>query len=340
MSILVTGGMGYIGSHAVVLLLQQGYDVIIVDNLSNSSGNVLERITLLSDKPPTFYKEDICDEVALERIFCNHTIDTVMHFAGLKAVGESVVKPLAYFYNNVKGTLCLLNKMAQHRVNNIIFSSSATVYAQSNQMPLNENAYVGNTTNPYGTSKWMVEVILKDYCCANPNFSAISLRYFNPIGAHPSGMLGESPTDLPNNLMPYITQVAIGKLSYLSIYGNDYPTPDGTGLRDYIHVMDLSQGHIDVVNLLKNKTNMGFKAYNLGTGQAYSVLDMVNTFEKINHVKIPYKIVPRRTGDVAACWADASAAKKELKWQAKYNLNDMLIDSWNWQVKNPKGYAS
>lgn len=338
MAILVTGGAGYIGSHTVLALLERGDEVVVIDNLSNSSKASLDRVAELTGKVPTLYVADILDKHVLKEIFSNHTITDVIHFAGLKSVGESVRKPLEYYENNVVGTLVLLNEMLLAGVDSLIFSSSATVYGNPEKVPLSEECQTGGTTNPYGTSKFMVEQILRDFSHAQPEFRITCLRYFNPVGAHPSGRIGEDPNGIPNNLVPYISQVAIGKLECLSVYGNDYPTPDGTGVRDYIHVLDLASGHLAA---LDSKTKgSAFKAINLGTGIGYSVIDLIQAFEKAAQTKINYQVVDRRPGDVAECWSDSSLAKQALGWQATRTLDEMIRDTWNWQKNNPNGFGS
>lgn len=336
MAILVTGGTGYIGSHTVLALLKRGEDVVVLDNLSNSSEESLHRVEKLTGKAAVFYQGDIQDGECLKRIFDAHTIDAVIHFAGLKAVGESTRKPLEYYQNNVAGTLVLLNEMRRAGVHQFIFSSSATVYGASSPVPYVETTPIGGTTSPYGTSKLMVEQILQDFAKAEPQFSIIALRYFNPVGAHESGLIGEDPNGIPNNLLPYISQVAIGKLEKLGIFGGDYPTADGTGERDYIHVMDLAEGHLMAMDHLK-KTE-GFKAFNLGAGVGHSVLAMVQAFEKASGVKIPYQLLPRRDGDLPAFWADANLAREELGWEVQRGIDEMMRDTWNWQKSNPQGY--
>lgn len=336
MKILVTGGAGYIGSHTCVELLEAGYDVVVVDNLYNSSEKSIERIREITGKELTFYKEDILDADAMNQIFDTEKIDCVIHFAGLKAVGESVAKPLEYYQNNITGTLVLCDAMRKHGVKNIIFSSSATVYGDPAFIPITEECPKGTPTNPYGWTKHMIEQILTDFHTADPDWNVILLRYFNPIGAHKSGKIGEDPKGIPNNLLPYVAQVAIGKLECLGVFGNDYDTPDGTGVRDYIHVVDLAVGHVKAIN--KIKENPGVKIYNLGTGKGYSVLDVVKAFEKACGHKIPYAIKPRRPGDIAICYSDASLAKKELGWEAQYGIDEMCADSWKWQQMNPNGY--
>ena len=337
MTILVTGGAGYIGSHTVVELQQAGYDVVVVDNLSNSSEVSLQRVEKITGKPVKFYKADILDREALADIFAKESIQCCIHFAGLKAVGESVQKPWEYYYNNISGTLILLDVMRKHNVKNMIFSSSATVYGNPAFIPITEECPKGEITNPYGQTKGMLEQILTDMQKADPEWNVILLRYFNPIGAHKSGMIGENPNGVPNNLMPYITQVAVGKLKELGVFGNDYDTPDGTGVRDYIHVVDLARGHVKAIK--KIEENPGLEIYNLGTGVGYSVLDIVKNFEEASGVKIPYVIKPRRAGDIATCYSDASKAKRELGWEAEYGIKEMCEDSWRWQKQNPNGYA-
>lgn len=338
MKILVTGGAGYIGSHTLVELLNTGYDVVVVDNLYNSSEKSLDRVKQITGKDFTFYKADITDASAMNAIF-EKEADTacVIHFAGLKAVGESVEKPLEYYQNNIAGTLTLCEAMRNHGVKNIIFSSSATVYGDPAFIPITEECPKGVCTNPYGWTKHMIEQILTDFHTADPDWNVILLRYFNPIGAHKSGLIGEDPKGIPNNLLPYVAQVAIGKLECLGVFGDDYDTPDGTGVRDYIHVVDLALGHVAAVN--KIKENPGVKIYNLGTGNGYSVLDVVKAFSKACGKEVPYQIKPRRAGDIATCYSDATLAKEELGWQAKYGIEEMCEDSWRWQSQNPNGYA-
>ncbi|MBS9442715.1 UDP-glucose 4-epimerase GalE [Photorhabdus heterorhabditis] len=338
MTTLITGGAGYIGSHTVLVLLERGADVVVIDNLCNSSPESLRRVEKLTGKSVKFYQGDVLDLNLLNKIFQENKIDTVIHFAGLKAVGESTRKPLEYYQNNVTGTLVLLQAMRANGVYQLIFSSSATVYGDPEFVPLTENAKVGGTTNPYGTSKLMVEQVLKDFAAAEPSFKITSLRYFNPVGAHPSGMIGEDPNGIPNNLLPYITQVAIGRLECLSVYGNDYPTKDGTGVRDYIHVMDLAEGHIAAIDYLDKQPS--YEVFNLGTGTGYSVLELLHAFEKAAGKKIPHKITNRRPGDIAECWSDPSKAHEILGWQATRNIDDMMRDSWNWQMNNPNGFRS
>ncbi|MBO5327116.1 MAG: UDP-glucose 4-epimerase GalE [Clostridia bacterium] len=334
MKVLLTGGAGYIGSHTIVEMYAAGHEVVVVDNFSNSSPRVMERVEEITGKKVPLYEADVADEAALDRIFSEHRIDAVVHFAGYKAVGESVRMPLAYYANNIDSTLALLRAMKKADVRKIIFSSSATVYGTPEKCPITEDMHTGDCSNPYGWTKFMIEQILKDYAHANPEMQVILLRYFNPVGAHKSGRIGESPRGIPNNLMPYITQVAVGKRPELSVYGNDYPTPDGTGVRDYIHVVDLARGHVAALQYEKN----GVGIFNLGTGVGYSVLDMVNTFSRVNGVAVPYRIVDRRPGDIATCYADPAKAQSELGWHAEHTLEDMVRDSWNWQSNNPCGY--
>lgn len=335
-TILVTGGAGYIGSHTVLELLNAGYNVVVADNLSNSSAESLKRVEKLSGKHVKFYKGDIRDDAFLDKIFIKNDIDWVIHFAGLKAVGESCVKPVEYYDNNLNGTLVLLSTMRAHGCKKIVFSSSATVYGDPEVLPLTEDCKTGGTTNPYGTSKYFQEIMLGDLYKADKEWSVVILRYFNPVGAHESGEIGEDPKGIPNNLMPYVSQVASGKLEKLRVFGNDYPTPDGTGVRDYIHVVDLAKGHVAAI---KGYNESGVHICNLGTGKGYSVLDMVHAFEKACGKPIPYEIVPRRAGDIAACYSSAEKAKKDLGWEAKLTLEDMCLSSWNWQKKNPNGYG-
>lgn len=336
MKILVTGGAGYIGSHTCVELLEAGYDVVVVDNLYNSSEKSIERIKEITGKELTFYNVDILDFDGLNKVFEDEKVDCVIHFAGLKAVGESVAKPLEYYQNNIAGTLVLCDVMRKHNVKNIIFSSSATVYGDPAFIPITEKCPKGTPTNPYGWTKHMIEQILTDFHTADEEWNVILLRYFNPIGAHKSGLIGEDPKGIPNNLLPYVAQVAIGKLECLGVFGDDYDTPDGTGVRDYIHVVDLAAGHVKAVD--KIKQNPGVKVYNLGTGKGYSVLDVVKAFEKACGHAINYAIKPRRPGDIATCYSDASLAKEELGWEAKYDIDEMCADSWRWQSMNPNGY--
>lgn len=336
MAILVTGGAGYIGSHTVVELQNAGYDVVVVDNLCNSSEKSLERVAKITGKKVPFYKADILDRAALEEIFAKEQIDSVIHFAGLKAVGESVAKPWEYYENNITGTLVLLDVMRKHGVKNIIFSSSSTVYGTPDVIPVTEESPKKACTNPYGWTKSMLEQIMTDIQKADPEWNVILLRYFNPIGAHKSGTIGENPNGIPNNLMPYITQVAVGKLEKLGVFGDDYDTPDGTGVRDYIHVVDLAVGHVKA--LKKIEENAGLCIYNLGTGVGYSVLEIVKNFEEATGVKIPYVIKERRPGDIAANYADPAKAREELGWAAQNGIREMCEDSWRWQSNNPNGY--
>lgn len=337
MKILLTGGAGYIGSHTAVELLHAGYEVVIADNFVNSNEKVIDRIREITGKKPVLYRIDVADKDALMRIFTEHEIAAVIHFAGFKAVGESVKLPLKYYRNNLDTTLSLLETMALAKVGTFIFSSSATVYGSA-VIPYTEKLKTGPCTNPYGWTKLMNEQFLMDYAAANPAFSAVLLRYFNPVGAHPSGHIGEAPNGIPNNLMPYITQVAVGKLKQLSIFGNDYETKDGTCVRDYIHVVDLAKGHVAAVKY--GIKHQGAEPFNLGTGVGYSVKEMVETFAKVNGVEIPYVFAPRREGDLPAFYADPKKAEKILAWQADLSLSDMCRDAWNWQKKNPKGYRT
>ena len=337
MKILVTGGAGYIGSHTCVELQESGYDVVVIDNLSNSNPESLKRVEAITGKAIRFYEGDMRDEALLKQIFAENEIACVIHFAGLKAVGESVAKPWEYYDNNLNSTLILTKVMKEAGMKNIIFSSSATVYSADNEMPLRETSRTGNCTNPYGWTKFMTEQILSGIAHADEQWSIALLRYFNPIGAHASGTIGEDPRGIPNNLMPYITQVAIGRREYLSIYGNDYDTHDGTGVRDYIHVVDLAKGHVAAVKYVLG--NKGCEVFNLGTGKGCSVLDMVHAFNKANGLDLPYKIVDRRPGDIATCYADPAKSQQLLGWSAEKNLEDMVRDSWNWQSKNPMGYG-
>ena len=336
MAILVTGGAGYIGSHTCVELLEAGYEVVVVDNLSNSCRESLNRVEKITGKKVTFYEADLLDREAMEEIFDKESIESVIHFAGLKAVGESVAKPLEYYYNNITGTLVLCDVMRNHGVKNIVFSSSATVYGSPKTVPIKED-FPLHVTNPYGRTKLMLEEIFRDFAVADPEWRIILLRYFNPIGAHKSGLIGENPKGIPNNLLPYVTQVAVGKLKCLGVFGNDYDTPDGTGVRDYIHVVDLAVGHVKAIEKIE-KMDGGVLTYNLGTGVGYSVLDIVKNFEKASGVTIPYEIKPRRPGDIATCYADASLAKEELGWEAARGIQEMCEDSWRWQKNNPNGY--
>lgn len=337
MAILVTGGAGFIGSHTCVALTQAGYEVIIVDNYYNSSPKSLARINELCGKELKFYECDIRDNAGMDKIFKENKIEAVIHFAGLKAVGESCRKPIEYYDNNIGGTLVLCDVMRENGCKNIVFSSSATVYGMHNVSPLKETMQTGGTTNPYGTTKYMIEIILEDIYKSDNEWNVTLLRYFNPIGAHKSGRIGENPNGIPNNLMPYITQVAIGKLPELSVFGDDYDTPDGTGVRDYIHVVDLAEGHVKALdNILEG--GKGVQVFNLGTGHGYSVLDIVKAFEKASGKQIPYKIVERRPGDIATCYSDPSKAKEVLGWEAKRGLAEMCEDSWRWQSQNPNGF--
>ena len=337
MNVLVTGGAGYIGSHTCVELLESGYGVVVIDNLCNSNPKALERVEAITGKKLRFYEGDVRDETLLRKIFRENDIGCVIHFAGLKAVGESVAKPWEYYDNNLNSTLVLTKVMKEVGMKNIIFSSSATVYTATNEMPLREDSVTGHCTNPYGWTKYMTEQILSGIANADPEWSVCLLRYFNPIGAHASGMIGEDPRGIPNNLMPYITQVAVGRREKLSVFGNDYDTPDGTGVRDYIHVVDLAKGHVAAVKYTAE--HKGAEVFNLGTGTGYSVLDMVHTFREVNNVALPYQIVERRPGDIATCYADPAKSEKLLGWKAEKNLSDMCRDSWNWQSKNPQGYG-
>lgn len=337
MAILVTGGAGFIGSHTCVELLNAGYEIVVVDNYYNANPKSLERVKELTGKDFKSYECDIRDSEGMDKIFKENKIDAVIHFAGLKAVGESCQKPIEYYDNNIGGTLKLCDVMRNNGCKNIVFSSSATVYGMKNVSPLKETMKTGGTTNPYGTTKYMIEIILEDIYKSDNEWNVTLLRYFNPIGAHESGRIGENPSGIPNNLMPYITQVAIGKRPYLSVYGNDYDTPDGTCIRDYIHVVDLADGHVKAVNnILDGKK--GVQIFNLGTGKGYSVLDIVKAFSKAYGKELPYKIAPRRPGDLAVCFSDPSKAKEVLGWEAKRGIDDMCRDSWNWQSKNPNGY--
>ena len=337
MNILVTGGAGYIGSHTCLELLNCGYGVVVVDNLCNSNPKSLERVQALTGKTLKFYEGDVRDEALLRKIFAENEISAVIHFAGLKAVGESVAQPWRYYDNNLNSTLVLTKVMKEAGCQRIIFSSSATVYSGDNEMPLRETSRTGGCTNPYGWTKYMTEQILSGMAFADKGWSVVLLRYFNPIGAHESGQIGEDPRGIPNNLMPYITQVAIGRREKLSVFGNDYPTPDGTGVRDYIHVVDLAKGHVAAIRYAVE--NQGCEVFNLGTGHGYSVLDMVKAFEQANGVKVPYQIVDRRPGDLPTCYADPAKSEKILGWKAEKDLVDMCRDSWNWQSKNPMGYG-
>ena len=338
MTILVTGGAGYIGSHTCVELLNAGYDVVIIDNLYNSNQKAVDRIEEITGKKVKFYEVDLMDRAAVKRVFDENKIDAVIHFAGLKAVGESVHKPIEYYRTNIGSTLNLTDEMRAHGCKNIIFSSSATVYGDPAEIPITENCPKGTCTNPYGWTKWMQEQILTDIHTADPEWNVILLRYFNPIGAHKSGLIGEDPKGIPNNLLPYVAQVAIGKLPEINVFGNDYDTPDGTGVRDYIHVVDLARGHVKAIERFAKKD--GVFICNLGTGHGYSVLDVIHAFEKACGKELPYVIRERRPGDIATCYSSPAKAEKELGWTAEFDLEDMCRDSWNWQQKNPNGYNS
>ena len=336
MNILVTGGAGYIGTHTLVELLNRGHDVVVVDNYVNSHPESLDRVREITGKTFPFYEANVCDEAALDRIFDENKVDCVIHFAGLKAVGESCAKPLMYYRNNLDGMLSLISSMRKHDVKRFVFSSSATVYRSDAGMPVDEESPLG-CINPYGWTKFMGEEILRDVAKAEPDWSVVLLRYFNPIGAHESGKIGEDPNGVPNNLMPYITQTALGRLKELHVFGNDYPTPDGTGVRDYIHVVDLAEGHVAAIEYARDHT--GCEAFNLGTGEGYSVLDIVHAFERVNHVKVPYEIAPRRAGDPPTVFAKVGKAERMLHWKAKRTLDQMCADSWRWQTQNPHGFA-
>ncbi|MDE6355715.1 MAG: UDP-glucose 4-epimerase GalE [Clostridia bacterium] len=334
-TVLVTGGAGYIGSHTCVELLQSGYNVVAVDNYSNSSPESIKRVEKITGKKVALYEADVRDKTALDKIFKAHKIDWVIHFAGLKAVGESCEKPVEYYDNNLNGTLVLLQAMRENGCKKIVFSSSATVYGDPEVLPLTEDCKTGGTTNPYGTSKYFQEIMLTDVYKADKEWTVVLLRYFNPVGAHESGLIGEDPKGIPNNLTPYIAKVAIGELKEVGVFGNDYPTHDGTGVRDYIHVVDLAKGHVAAIDKI---TNGGVYTYNLGTGVGYSVLDVIHAFDKACGRELPYVIKPRRAGDIAACYANAEKAKRELGWEAKLGIEEMCASSWNWQQKNPNGY--
>lgn len=338
MAILVTGGAGYIGSHTCVELLNRGYEVVVLDNLYNSSEKALDRVKEITGKSVKFYQGDILNREDLEEVFEKENIENVIHFAGLKAVGESVAKPWEYYHNNITGTLLLCDVMRQHDCFNLIFSSSATVYGDPAEIPITEKCPKGQITNPYGQTKGMLEQILTDLHVGDERWNVMLLRYFNPIGAHPSGLIGEDPKGIPNNLVPYIAQVAVGKLKCLGVFGDDYPTPDGTGVRDYIHVVDLATGHVKAIE--KMKTQKGVNIYNLGTGIGYSVLDVLHAYEKACGKELPYEIKPRRAGDIATCYCDATKAKEELGWVAERGIEEMCADSWKWQSNNPDGYRS
>ena len=336
-TILVTGGAGYIGSHTLIELIANNFNVVVIDNLANSSAESLRRVEAIAGSEIPFVQADVRDRAALDEIFTTYTIDAVIHFAGLKAVGESVAKPLEYYDNNLSSTLVLLNAMRRHSVKQLVFSSSATVYGTPSDLPLRETSPVGSgLTNPYGKTKYMIEEILRDYCAAHPDFEAAILRYFNPIGAHESGRIGEDPNGIPNNLLPYVAQVAVGKLEKVGVFGNDYDTPDGTGVRDYIYVIDLARGHVAALQHMTPGANV----YNLGTGRGVSVLEIIKAFSRACGRDLPYEIKPRRAGDIAACYADCSKAERELGWRAELSIEDACRDSWRWQSQNPNGYAS
>lgn len=335
MKILVTGGAGYIGSHTLIELIGNGHTPVVVDNFSNSSKESVKRVEKITGKKVALYEADVRDKAALDKIFTEHKIDWVIHFAGLKAVGESCAKPVEYYDNNLNGTLVLLQSMREHGCKRIVFSSSATVYGDPEVLPLTEDCKTGGTTNPYGTSKYFQEIMLNDVYKADNEWTVVLLRYFNPVGAHESGLIGEDPKGIPNNLTPYIAKVAVGELKEVGVFGNDYHTHDGTGVRDYIHVVDLAKGHVAAI---EKTVKEGVYTYNLGTGVGYSVLDVIHAFEKACGHKLPYVIKPRRAGDIAACYADASKAKAELGWEAKLGIDEMCLSSWNWQQKNPNGY--
>ncbi|MCF8110935.1 MAG: UDP-glucose 4-epimerase GalE [Desulfobacteraceae bacterium] len=336
MNILLTGGAGYIGSHTCVSLIESGHRAVVADNLSNSSAEAVKRVERITGQKVRFYKTDLRDTPAVEEIFKSESIGCVIHFAGLKSVAESVEKPLAYYENNLDATFSLCEAMRKFSVKNLVFSSSATVYGNPQNVPIKEDAPVA-PFNPYGRTKLMIEQVLEDLHASDPSWNIVLLRYFNPVGAHPSGLIGEDPADIPNNLMPYISRVAIGRLDEVRVFGNDYPTPDATGVRDYIHVMDLAQGHVRALEKLSEKC--GLFTCNLGTGRGYSVLEMISAFEKACGKKIPYRITERRPGDIAECWADPSLAQKELGWRAKYGIEDMCAHAWRWQSMNPEGYG-
>ncbi|WP_027962050.1 UDP-glucose 4-epimerase GalE [Halomonas halodenitrificans] len=336
-TVLITGGAGYIGSHTVLALLEAGHEVVVLDNLCNASRESLRRVERLSGRTPAFVQGDIRDRALLDRLFHEHAVSAVIHFAGLKSVGESVAQPLAYYENNVAGTLTLCQAMQAAGVTRLVFSSSATVYGDGHPMPLHEGLPTGQPTNPYGRSKLMVEELLGDLAASDASWSIGLLRYFNPVGAHPSGEIGEDPRGIPNNLLPYVAQVAVGRRERLAVYGDDYATPDGTGVRDYIHVMDLAAGHLCALNALGERE--GVHIWNLGTGQGHSVLEVVRAFERASGRAVPFRIEPRRAGDVAACWADAALAERELGWKAERGLEEMMADTWRWQRQNPQGYS-
>ncbi|MGE4442224.1 MAG: UDP-glucose 4-epimerase GalE [Desulfomicrobium sp.] len=336
-TVLVTGGAGYIGSHTCASLLGSGYDVVVMDSLANSHELVFDRLGRITGREVAFVRADVRDEAALERVFSTYSIDAIVHFCGLKAVGESVEKPLEYYDVNLGSTLALCKAMGRHGVRDLVFSSSATVYGAVEEFPIPENASL-SAANPYGRTKLMIEQIFSDLHASDPSWNLIMLRYFNPVGAHPCGLIGEDPQDTPNNLFPYISQVAAGRLAELSVYGGDYPTPDGTGVRDYIHVMDLAEGHLRALEHLEAKP--GYAVFNLGTGRGYSVLEAVRTFEAVNGIEVPHRITARRQGDVAVCYADARKAREVLGWEAKLGIEDMVRDAWNWQRENPDGYQN
>ena len=336
MKVLVTGGAGYIGSHTCVELINAGHEPLVIDNLCNSSSKSLDRVAQITGRQVAFYEGDVRDEGLLDRIFAENPIDCVIHFAGLKAVGESVNKPLEYYDNNLQSTMTLCRAMNKAGVKKLVFSSSATVYSGCNEMPLRETSVTGSCTNPYGWTKYMCEQILRDIAKADSSWSVVLLRYFNPVGAHPSGLIGEHPNGIPNNLMPFISQTAVGKRDHLNIFGNDYPTPDGTGVRDYIHVVDLARGHVAAIDHMNG--HPGESVFNLGTGRGSSVLEMVHAFEKANSLRVPYEIAPRREGDLPVCYASPEKSRQELGWQAQLSLEDMCRDSWHWQKNNPNGY--
>ncbi len=335
MKVLVTGGAGYIGTHTCVELLNAGHEIVVFDNFYNSSAESIDRVKQITGKDFAFYECDMLDKDALDKIFCEHEIDAVIHFAGYKAVGESVAKPIMYFHNNITGTLCLLEVMKAHNCKKIVFSSSATVYGDPHSVPIKED-FPLSATNPYGRTKLMIEEIMRDLWVSDNEWSIVLLRYFNPVGAHESGLIGENPKGLPNNIMPRITQVAVGRLPHVSVFGTDYPTKDGTGVRDYIHVVDLAKGHVKALEYCEN--NNAVEAINLGTGNGYSVLELLNTFASVNNVEVPRKLEARRPGDIAACYADPAKAEKLLGWKAELGLEEMVRDSWMWQSKNPEGF--
>ena len=335
MNVLVTGGAGYIGSHTCVELINKGHSVVVIDNFSNSCAESIKRVELITGKQIKLYNADVRDEALLEMVFSQNKIDAVIHFAGLKAVGESCSMPIKYYQNNLESTLTLVEIMEKYNCKKIVFSSSATVYGDPETLPLTEKCKVGGTTNPYGTSKYFQEIILSDLCKADKEWTVVLLRYFNPVGAHESGLIGEAPSGIPNNLTPYVAKVAIGQLPYLNVFGNDYDTHDGTGVRDYIHVVDLAKGHVVAIEKIENS---GCHIYNLGTGVGYSVLDLVKAFGKACGHDVPYRFAPRRPGDIASCYADATKAKEELGWTAEHGIDEMCASSWNWQTKNPNGY--